>query len=140
MIEENDKTTLNGEDSENMEHHGEQMDESESKKTSSGMEENVAGLLCYLAGFITGIIFLFIEKENQFIRFHAMQSIALSVVMIVISIVLSFIPVIGWIVALFLPLAYLVLWIFMMWKAYQGEMYKLPVLGDFSEKQINQMK
>jgi hypothetical protein len=44
-------------------------------KASTGLEPNVAGLLCYLVGWITGLVFILIEKENQFVRFHAMQSI-----------------------------------------------------------------
>jgi len=45
------------------------------EKTSTGLQENIAGLLCYVLGWVTGIIFLFIEKENKFVRFHAVQSI-----------------------------------------------------------------
>lgn len=111
---------------------------SEKPKQSTGLDQNIAGLLCYLCWFITGIIFLLIEKENRFIRFHAMQSIAVSVVLFVASIVLSFIPIIGWLIGLLLMPISLILWIFMMYKAYNGEHYKLPIVGDFSEKQINQ--
>ena len=64
----------------------------ETKKTSSGMDENVAGLLCYLVGWVTGLIFFLIEKENQFVRFHAMQSIVTFGGITVITIILSFIP------------------------------------------------
>src|SRR5699024_83642 len=105
----------------------------EKPKQSTGLDQNIAGLLCYLCWFITGIIFLLIEKENRFIRFHAMQSIAVSVVLFVASIVLSFIPIIGWLIGLLLMPISLILWIFMMYKAYNGEHYKLPIVGDFSE-------
>ncbi|HHY20514.1 MAG TPA: hypothetical protein GX525_01235 [Bacilli bacterium] len=107
------------------------------KKTSSGLDENIAGLLCYLAWFITGIIFIFLEKENRFVRFHAIQSIITSVVLFVINIVLTSIPVIGWMIGLITAPVILVLWLLMMWKAYQGEWFKLPIVGNIAEKQLN---
>lgn len=105
-------------------------------KTSSGLEQNVAGLLCYLFWFITGIVFLVIEKENRFVRFHAMQSILLFVSIFIASFILTIIPIIGWLISLlFFPLT-LVLWMFMMFKAYKGEWFKFPVIGDIAEQQI----
>lgn len=105
------------------------------KKTSIGLTENVGGMLCYI--FIIGIIFLFAEKENRFIRFHALQSIFLAVAIFLISIVLGFIPIIGWFASLLLgPLAF-ALMIFMMYQAYQGKYYKLPYIGDLVEKQLD---
>lgn len=104
---------------------------------STGLDQNIAGLLCYLCWFITGIIFILIEKENRFVRFHAMQSIAISVVLFAISLILILIPIIGWLFGLLLMPISVVLWVFMMYKAYKGEMYKLPIVGDFSEKQID---
>jgi len=103
---------------------------------STGLTENVAGLLCYLFWFVSGIVFLLVEKDNKFIRFHAMQSIALSVVFFVLSIVLTVIPIIGWILNLILTPVMLILWIFLMYKAYQGKYYKLPIIGELSEKQL----
>lgn len=108
----------------------------EERETSSGLDQNLAGLLCYLAWFVTGIIFLVIEKENRFVRFHAMQSIMTSVILFVANIVLTAIPLFGWAFGLLLTPLYLILWIFMMWKAYQGEWFKLPVVGDMAEKQV----
>ncbi|WP_273832040.1 DUF4870 domain-containing protein [Guptibacillus sedimenti] len=111
------------------------------RKTSSGLEENVAGLLTYVLGFVTGIIFLLIEKENKFVRFHAMQSIVVFGAFFVISLVLNVVPVIGTIVSvLILPPLSLIVWIVLMVKAYQGNQYKLPIAGDFSEKQLAKMK
>lgn len=106
-------------------------------QSSTGMGENVAALLTYIAGFITGIIFLIIEKDSKFVKFHAIQSIALSVVMMVLSFVLGLIPIIGWILLIFLPLASLVLWILLLIKSYQGEWYELPLIGKFAMEQIN---
>jgi uncharacterized membrane protein len=111
------------------------------RKTSSGLEENVAGLLTYVLGFVTGIIFLLIEKDNKFVRFHAMQSIVVFGAFFVISLVLNVVPVIGTIVSVLIlsPLS-LIVWIVLMVKAYQGNRYKLPIAGDFSEKQLAKMK
>lgn len=102
-------------------------------KCSTGMQPNVAGLLCYLFGWITGLIFILIEKENKFVRFHALQSIMVSGGLMIIQIALAitmvgiaFIPIVG--------LAQLVLWILMMIKAYQGELFKLPLVGDIAQK------
>lgn len=109
-------------------------------KTSMGLEENVAGLLSYVLTWVTGLIFFLIEKENKFVRFHAMQSIitfgALDVVVIVCSI-LAWIPVIGiifTIVNILLWILQVVLWIVLMIKAYQGQKFKLPIAGNMAEK------
>ena len=98
------------------------------------MQENVAGLLCYLLGWITGLIFLLIEKESKFVRFHAIQSIVVFGAYTVLSIILRLIPVIGWILGIILGIVAFIIWIIMMVKAYQGLKYKLPVSGDIAEK------
>ncbi len=102
--------------------------------STMNIEPNVAGLLCYLVGWVTGLIFFLMEKENKFVRFHAMQSIVVFGAFSVLSIVLSFIPVVGWILGTILGVAAFVLWILLMIKAYQGEKWKLPVAGDIAEK------
>ena len=104
-------------------------------KTSMGMEPNVAGLLCYVLGWLTGLIFFLMEKENKFVRFHAMQSIVVFGAFSVVTYILSFIPFIGWIISVLLGVLAFVLWIILMIKAYQGERYKLPWAGNFAEKQ-----
>jgi len=109
-------------------------------KTSMGLEENIAGLLCYVLGWITGIVFLVLEKENKFVRFHAMQSIAtflpLMVIAWIISLIFMWIPFISWAISTLIWILVLILWLILMFKAYQGEMYKLPIVGNFAEKQI----
>lgn len=113
------------------------------KKTSMGLDENIVGALCYFLGFITGIIFLVIEKDNKFIKFHAIQSIAISITFMVLNIIISslyaFFPwsmfwLIG-ILSMLISLAGLILWIVLMLKAFQGEKFKLPIIGDIAEKQ-----
>ena len=103
-------------------------------KTSTGLEENVAGLLCYVLGWITGLVFFLIEKENKFVRFHALQSIIVFGILSIAGIVIGWIPIIGGIIGALIGLLSLVLWIILMIKAYQGEKFKLPWAGDLAEK------
>ena len=105
----------------------------------TGLQPNVAGLLCYVLGWVTGLIFLLIEKEDKFVRFHAIQSIivfgALTIAEIILGI-LGLIPFIGilfWIVSWLVWLLGVVLWIVLMVQAYRGERYKLPFSGDMAE-------
>jgi uncharacterized membrane protein len=111
-----------------------------SAKKSTSLEPNVAGLLCYLVGWITGLIFFLIEEKDEFVRFHAMQSIivfgAISVVNILLYI-LWVIPGVGWIfgaiLATIMWVLAIVLWIILMVKAYQGERFKVPIAGNLAE-------
>jgi len=109
--------------------------ESSQEVSRTGLEPNLAGLLCYLAGFITGIVFLIIEKENRLVRFHAYQSLAVFGALFVFSLVAGVIPVIGALVNILLAPVGLILWIVLMVKAYQGERFKIPVAGDWAEEQ-----
>jgi uncharacterized membrane protein len=102
--------------------------------------ENLMAAASYLLGFITGVIFLLVEKQSKFVRFHAMQSTVLFGGIFVINIALGFIPILGWLAGLLLSLTAFVLWIVCMWKAFQGEMYKAPIVGDIAEKQLAKMK
>lgn len=116
-------------------------------KTSTGLEQNVAGLLCYVVGWITGLIFFIIEKENRFVKFHAMQSIitfgALSIIQLIWGAIISNILIaINWRMVWFTGLVGTLLWlvnlalvIFLVYKAYNNEMYKLPVIGAIAEQQ-----
>jgi len=109
-------------------------------KTSLGMDENVEAALSYFLGFLTGILFFVLEKNSKFVKFHAMQSIAVFIALLVVNMVLGIILAITIVGLMLLPLIYLIeviLWIFLMYKAYKGEKYKLPVVGDFAEKQVS---
>jgi uncharacterized membrane protein len=115
--------------------------------TSMGMDANVAAGLSYLFSIVGGLIFYFGEKQNRFVRFHAMQSILFNAFWIVLFIVLftvqSFlyasvilIP-LGFVftcLTILLPLALLAVWIVLMVYAFQGKYFKLPVIGDYAEK------
>ncbi len=115
------------------------------------MTDNVAGLLCYLLGFISGILFLVLEpyNKNKFVRFHAFQSIFVSVAWFGVWIVLAIfgsmvrlVLVLGyWVYAILglvhmlVGLAFFILWILLMIKAYQGQKFMLPILGPLADKQ-----
>ena len=99
-------------------------------KTSTGLEENVAGLLCYALGWVSGLIFLLIETKNKLVRFHAIQSIIVFGFLHIFGMFILWIPFIGWLAwGIFFAL-----WIVLMYKAYQGVMYKIPVAGDLANK------
>lgn len=99
----------------------------------TGVPENVAGMLCYI--FVIAIIFLLVEpySRNRFVRFHAFQSILFSIAWVLMHGVVA-IPVIGWMLWPAVELAFLIAWIVLLIKAYQGHMFKLPVIGDFAEQ------
>ena len=104
--------------------------------TSLGMQENIEGALCYLLGWLTGIIFYLLEKDNEFVRFHARQSILTFLPLSILSFIFSWIPFLGWIIAGLLWLLTLILWLVLMIKAYQGERFKLPLTGAWAEKRV----
>lgn len=108
---------------------------SDTRKTASGFDENVAGALCYALGWITGVVFLMTEPSNTFVRFHAWQSTIVFVGLSISCVLLQSIPILGMLIAVFLviPLS-AILWLILMFKAYQGERFKLPLAGDMAEQ------
>ncbi len=109
-------------------------------KAGSGLPENLAGALAYVLGPVTGIIFFFLDRDRPFVRFHAVQCLALCVVGIALSVgltvlggVLAFIPVLGWLVGLLLSvglgLAGFAIWVWLMVQAYQGKEWAIPGLA-----------
>ena len=103
-------------------------------KTSTGLTENVAGLLCYILGWITGIVFLVIEPDNKFVRFHALQSIIVFGILNVVGYILSYIPGVGIFFGCIIGVAGFILWVILMFKAYQGTRFKIPWAGNLAEK------
>jgi uncharacterized membrane protein len=111
---------------------------------TGGLTDNVAGMLAYVT-VVPAIIFLVMEPYNRsrFVRFHAFQSVFFAVAWIALWIALSIvgtIPVLGWMTLLIWPLVGLgglIIWIILLVKANQGQMFKLPVIGDLAEKQAN---
>jgi len=107
------------------------------ERSSTGLDANMAAALAYLAGFITGIVLLIIEKESRFVRFHAMQSTVVFVAVLIISVVINSIPILGaFLYAFLLFPAVVIIWLVLMFKAYNRETFKLPLAGDFAERQI----
>lgn len=105
------------------------------EKTSSGLPENTAGMLCYLLGWITGILFLLIEPDNRFVRFHAWQSLITFGGLTLVSTIAPVVPGLGPLLVSLLSVAGIALWIVLLVKAFQGERFKLPVVGDYAEQQ-----
>jgi uncharacterized membrane protein len=103
-------------------------------KTDVGLEENVAGLLCYVLGWVSGVVFLIIEPKNKFVRYHAIQSIIVFGVISIASAIFSPIPYAGVVIGTLLGILAFILWIILMVKAYQGKKYKLAVSGNLAEK------
>jgi uncharacterized membrane protein len=106
-------------------------------ETSVGMSPNVAGLLCYVLGWITGIIFVVLEKKSTFVKFHAWQSIMTFGVLFVAYLILFWIPIIGWILGILIGILSFILWIILMIQAGSGKMWKLPWAGNWAEKQAS---
>lgn len=118
-------------------------------EAGSAMQPNVASALCYLGGLLTGVIFLALEpyKRSQSIRFHAFQSIFLNVVWVVlyigVGLVFDILPGVMWSLNVMfhslLSLVVFLIYLFLMYKAYSGECFKLPVIGDLAERQAQQV-
>ena len=125
-------------------------------KTSMNLEENIASVLCYVLVWVTGIIFFFMEKKNKTVRFHAMQSILTFLPLSIIAWIVGWIgapkwtygygpygvggfdpgiPALIWLSWLIWAIT-VILWLILMFKAYQGEKFKLPIVGDIAEKHI----
>lgn len=119
---------------------------------TAGIDENIAGLLCYIFWWVSGLIFLLVDKR-PFVRFHAAQDIAFNIAMIAVGmafwIIVAFLTFvtallhfpIGFLAAFLWPviaLAFLGTWIFLMYKAYNHEKFKLPIIGDMVEKMVGQ--
>jgi uncharacterized membrane protein len=125
-------------------------------KSSTGLDENVAALIAYVFGWVSGLILFLMEKSSRLVRFHAMQSILLNVLIVVIAVVLGIVIsilvfILGQISGVLAGIATLlwflfwlafvaliaVVWVLCLVKAFQGKMFKLPFIGDMAEKIVN---
>lgn len=111
----------------------------------SGLEANVAGALSYLLGPVTGVLFLLLDKDEPFVRFHAVQCLVVSVAWVVawmavmfMATILGVVPVLGWLlgtlISMALSLAGLVLWVYLMFRAFQGDEWEVPLLGEYARR------
>jgi uncharacterized membrane protein len=125
-------------------------------KSSTGLEENIAALLAYVFGWVSGLVFFLLEKDSKLVRFHAMQSILFCIVIAVLGIALWIVTFLFVLVAAMLPdimgtlfgllatliwlvfsVALLIGWILCLVRAYQGQFFKLPIIGNMAEKIVN---
>jgi uncharacterized membrane protein len=125
-------------------------------KSSTGLDENIAAVLSYVFGWVSGLVFFLMEKDSKLVRFHAMQSILFCVVVAVLGIALwvvtflfllvgamlpdimgSLLALLGTFIWLVFSIALLIAWILCLVRAYQGQFFKLPVIGNMAEKIVN---
>ncbi len=105
-----------------------------SGRSSTGLDENIAGTLAYFGAFISGVALLVLEKNSSYVRFHALQSTVTFGGLFLIELIGRFIPVIGPLLSIVVPPGALILWIVLMVKAYQGERWRLPLIGEIAEE------
>ena len=93
----------------------------------------LGGMLAYVGGLFSGVIVILVERRDSFVRFHAMQSTLLFIGIVLIDILLQMVPLLGALVVIFvvIPLS-AILWLVLMFKAYQGEHFKLPLVGQMA--------
>lgn len=101
--------------------------------TDSGLDQNIAAALCYI--FIIGLVFIFTEKKNKFVRFHAFQSVFLGVGWFIGSFIAGIIPLLGLLLVPLFSIAMLVIWVYTIYQAYEGKEFRLPVIGDLAAEQ-----
>ena len=125
-------------------------------KSSLGLDENIAALLSYVFGWVSGLVFFLMEKDSKLVRFHAMQSILFCVVIAVLSIALwvltflfflvgamlpdvmgSLLALLGTFIWIIFSIALLIGWVLCLVRAYQGQFYKLPFIGNMADKIVN---
>jgi uncharacterized membrane protein len=122
------------------------------EKATFGLDENVASAACYVLGWVTGIIFFVMEKDNKTVRFHAMQSILTFLPLMILVWIIGFVvtmmtigagvygavgiwAILGLVMTL-IWIVMLLLWLFLMYKAYQGEKFLVPIVGAIAESQV----
>ena len=107
------------------------------EKTSIGLDANLAAALSYLLGFVSGIVVLVLEKDNRFVRFHALQSVLAFGAITLLWVLLNAVPLLGFLLGVLIIIpGSAVVWLLMMFKAYQGEEFKLPVVGPIAAERI----
>lgn len=105
-----------------------------STRSSTGLEANIAGLLCYLVPFLSGLVFLIIERTSRFVKFHAMQAVLTFGTLFAAYYIASIIPIFGGLIRFLIQFLGFILWILLMVKAYGKEWFRLPVIGEMAEK------
>lgn len=109
-------------------------------RTKLGLSENAEAALSYVLGFLSGIVFLIVEKDNQFIKFHSLQSIIFSAFVSILNVVLSAVfsvPIlglwfVGFVVCGFVAIASFIAYVFLIVMAYLGRVVKIPIIGEIA--------
>ena len=104
------------------------------EKTSIGLQENVASMLCYVGAWVTGIIFLLIEPANRMVRFHAFQSVTVFSILNIAYFIFWFVPVFGWIINTLIVGATIIFGVVSAVKAFQGQKWKIPAVSTLAQK------
>lgn len=105
--------------------------------STTGLNSNIAGVLTYLFGCIGGIVFLIVERQDRYVRFHAMQSTLTFLVALVVTLILGSFPGLGRVLTVLASFVTSVLWLVLMFKAFTGQRYKLPYVGEIAERQLS---
>lgn len=105
-------------------------------QSSTGLDSNLAGAIAYVLGLVTGILLLVIEKKDDYVRFHAMQSTLVFLGVLVLNLLLLGVPVIGLMLYIPFVLGVALLWVLLIFQAVSGRRYKLPYVGDLAEQQL----
>jgi uncharacterized membrane protein len=102
----------------------------------TGLPTNIASVLAYAFGALSGIVFLIIERDDNVVRFHAWQSILTFVGALLISMLVASLPFVGWLLNLAFTAGIIALWVLLMVKAFMGERFHVPYVGEIAERQI----
>ena len=111
----------------------------EEKGSSLNMPENIAALLGYVAGWLSGLVVLLLEKKSGFVRFHALQSVIVFGALSIAGLILPRIPFIGWLFGLLIGLGSFGAWIVGMLMAYRGERFRFPFAADIADNQLRRL-
>ncbi len=116
------------------------MEEQDRNEDSGGsslnIRENVAGVLCYALGWVSGLIMFLVEKKSRFVRFHALQSLITFGILSGAALVFRRVPVLGALIGVGTAILGFAAWIWGMLRAYQGEKVKFPLIGDIADRQV----
>ena len=100
------------------------------------IDSNVAAVLSYFFGFVSGIVILLLEKRNKFVRFHALQSTFTFGTLFILVYLFYYIPLLGGLLAILTEVLGFILWVVLIIKAYEGERYHLPIVGELAERYV----
>jgi uncharacterized membrane protein len=104
--------------------------------SSTGLNSHLAAVLAYLFGCISGIVLLLVERRDQYVRFHAMQSTLTFLALLVATLIVGSVPVVGRLLTGLLTFAACIVWLVLMFKAFTGQRYRLPYIGEVADRQI----